>query len=77
MGLSDELQVAIENGLQDAEVALVLEGNKLLVEVVSPEFSGLSRVQRSKRVYQILDDYIRSGTLHAVTIRARAPGENG
>ena len=77
MGLSDELQVAIDKGLQDAEVALVLEGNKLLVEVVSPEFSGLSRVQRSKRVYQILDDYIRSGTLHAVTIRARAPGENG
>lgn len=77
MELRTAIEICLRDGLPDAEVTLDLQGNKAVVEVVSPVFSGKSRVERSKLVYQCLDSLIKSGALHAVTIRAAAPGERG
>ena len=37
-------------------------------------FTGLNRVERQRRVYAALDDLIRE-RVHALTIKATAPGE--
>jgi BolA protein len=44
------------------------------LEVVSAAFDGLTRVQRQRLVLDALKDEFDEG-LHALSIRARAPGE--
>lgn len=44
------------------------------VDVESPAFAGLSRVARQRLVNQALADLLAS-RIHALAIRARAPGE--
>ena len=47
-----------------------------LVVVASDRFAGLSRVERQRLVNQALADLL-SSRIHALEIRARAPGEIG
>lgn len=42
--------------------------------IESPAFAGLGRVERQRKVYAALGDLIRE-RVHALTIRAAAPGE--
>ena len=44
------------------------------VEVESPAFEGLSRVQRQRLINTALADLL-AARIHALAIRARAPGE--
>ena len=44
----------------------------LIIE--SPGFTGLSRVERQRKIYAALGDLMRE-RVHALTIRAAAPGE--
>jgi BolA family transcriptional regulator, general stress-responsive regulator len=44
----------------------------LIIE--SPEFAGLTRVERQRKVYAALGDLMRE-RVHALTIKASAPGE--
>ena len=44
----------------------------LIIE--SPAFAGLSRVERQRKVYAALGELMRE-RVHALTIRASAPGE--
>ncbi|EFJ33442.1 hypothetical protein SELMODRAFT_439428 [Selaginella moellendorffii] len=46
------------------------------VKVVAAEFEGQSVVKRHRRVYQLLEDELKSG-LHALSIVAKAPSELG
>ena len=49
-------------------------GTHLRVRIVSPAFAGLSRVERHRRVNDVLQDELRGG-VHALAIEAAAPGE--
>jgi BolA family transcriptional regulator, general stress-responsive regulator len=42
--------------------------------IESPAFAGLSRVERQRKVYAALGELMRE-RIHALTIRAAAPGE--
>lgn len=44
------------------------------VSVVAGQFAGLSSIERHRLVYAALQD-VMGGPLHALSIRARAPGE--
>ena len=44
------------------------------ITIVSPAFAGLSRVERQRRVYAALADEL-SGPVHALSLKALAPGE--
>lgn len=44
------------------------------LSIESPDFAGKSRVQRQRMVYAALGDLMRE-RVHALSIRARAPGE--
>jgi BolA protein len=45
------------------------------VEVVSDVFRGLSRVERQRRVYGVLDEELK-GRVHALAMRALTPEED-
>ena len=44
------------------------------VKIVSPAFTGLSRVERQRRVYSVLADEMKS-QIHALALTTFAPGE--
>lgn len=44
------------------------------VRITAEAFSGLGRVQRQRRVLSVLADELK-GPVHALSVRARAPGE--
>lgn len=46
------------------------------LEIESRAFAGKSRVERQRMVYAALGDLMRE-RVHALTIRARTPGEKG
>ena len=72
---------AIETLLQDSLpgciLDLVADGNKIGLKVISEAFDGLNRVKRQQRIYAILDDMIKSGEIHAVTMVTQTPEEAG
>jgi BolA family transcriptional regulator, general stress-responsive regulator len=45
-----------------------------IVQIVSPAFAGVSRLERQRRIYAALDAELKS-TVHALVIKALAPGE--
>lgn len=45
-----------------------------IVKIVSEAFSGLSRVERQRRVYAALDSELKT-QIHALQLETKAPGE--
>ena len=50
--------------------------SKYTVSIKSDEFIGKSTIQRHKMVYALLNDYIKTGEIHALTIKAMSPDES-
>ncbi len=73
--MNREIAAAIQARIPDAEIEVQLDGNRALITVVSGAFVDKSRVQKQQAVYACIDEFIRDGRLHAVTIRARTPDE--
>lgn len=72
-----EIERLIKAGIPDAEVRIVDlagDGDHYSAEVVSPSFSGLSRVKQHQRVYAALGSRV-GGELHALQLRTAAPEE--
>ena len=57
---------------------LVVEGSesKFEVQIVSDVFDGKSLIQRHKIIYALLDNYIKTGEIHALTIKAMTLSES-
>tara|TARA_Y100000817_G_scaffold284718_1_gene251485 strand:+ start:97 stop:330 length:234 start_codon:yes stop_codon:yes gene_type:complete len=52
------------------------DGSKYVVNIISDIFVNKSIVERHKIIYSILDKYIKSGEIHALTIFAKTISEN-
>ena len=64
---------SIQATLAESLVEVDLDGNRAVITVTSSAFEGKSRVQRQQLVYGCIDEFIKDGSLHAVTIRALTP----
>ena len=73
----EDIEARLRDALGEAEVAVDGEGNRFVIDVVSDDFEGLSRVKRQQAVYAAIQDLIASGAIHAVTIRAATKAERG
>jgi len=72
---TEEIAALLTAGLTDARVDVQGEGNKYQVHVVSASFEGLNRVRRQQSVYRLLDEHIKSGAIHAVSMHLQTPAE--
>lgn len=45
-----------------------------IVKIVSPAFSGVSRVERQRKVYAVLAEELKT-KVHALQLETKAPGE--
>ena len=76
MPTSSELKQRIEQAIPGAEVAvqdLTGGGDHFRAEVVSDRFSGLSRIQQHKLVYDVFGAEV-GGPIHALSIKTSTPG---
>ena len=64
----NEIEKILRENLNDCELQLTAEGNKLSLQLVTDDFAGLNRVKRQQKVYGLLDDRIKSGEIHAVSM---------
>jgi len=60
----------IEKSISGAKANVTGDGSKFEAEVISDEFDGLPPLKRHKLVYAVLDEHIKSGAIHALSIRA-------
>ncbi len=66
----------VENAIAGAQAEITGDGSKFEARVVSDEFEGLSTLKRHKMVYAVLDEHIKSGAIHALTIKAMTNSES-
>ena len=71
----DHFSDLVEQQIDGARADVTGDGSKFEARVVSPSFDGLSTIKRHKLVYAVLDEHIRSGAIHALSIRAYTPQE--
>ena len=65
----------VERSIPESSADITGDGSKFEARVVSGHFEGLSTLARHRLVYAVLDEHIRSGAIHALTIRAFTPEE--
>ncbi len=73
--ITEILKNRLEKELVPESLDIEMEGNRLSLVIVSTCFAGLNRVKRQQLVYGVLDHYITSGEIHAVTMKTHAPDE--
>ena len=73
--ITDEVEARIAAAIVPSEVIAHGDSSRMEVTVVSPAFEGVSRVRKQQLVYAAIGELIKSGALHAVTIRALTPAE--
>jgi len=74
--ITDDVEARVAQAIVPSEVTARGDSSRMEVTVVSPVFEGVSRVRKQQLVYEAIGELIRSGALHAVTIRALTPAEH-
>jgi acid stress-induced BolA-like protein IbaG/YrbA len=72
---ASEVKKCIEAGIPGAEAMVTADGTKYNAIVVSAEFEGKTMIAEQKMVYATVNDYIQSGDIHALSIKAYTPEE--
>ena len=74
--MKDVIINVLKEGLKYED--LIVEGSdaKYEVKIVSDEFKDKTIIQRHKIIYALLDTYIRTGEIHALTIKAHTVSES-
>ena len=73
---AQELKNIIESKLSSGTQANILSDDNIHFQaiIISPDFEGiLSKVKQQQMVYAVIDEYIASGELHAITIKTYTP----
>lgn len=65
----------IEKAISGAKADVTGDGSKFEALVISDEFEGLPTLKRHKLVYAVLDEHIKTGAIHALSIKAHTPEE--
>jgi stress-induced morphogen len=52
------------------------DGKHFYVDITSHKFIGKSRIDQSKMVYEVLDEFMQTGCIHALRMKCRVPNNN-
>ncbi len=70
-----QIQELLSQQLPGCQISVVGDGGKFQVTAVGDVFAGLGAVSRQQKIYQILNEHIASGAIHAVSMHLKAPDE--
>ena len=68
--MKDVITKVISDGIKYDDLNIEGSEAKYEVQIVSNVFDGKSTIQRHKLIYALLDNYIKTGEIHALTIKA-------
>ena len=71
----EEVQFKLESGLESSDVTMEGDGCNCSAVIVSPAFEGLSLLQRQRMVLGLVKEEIKSGELHALSVKTFTPAE--
>jgi acid stress-induced BolA-like protein IbaG/YrbA len=71
----EQVKSLLQQAINAEEVQVQGDGSHFDVLVVSSEFEGLSPVKKQQLVYQVLNEHIASGSIHAVNMKTLTPAE--
>lgn len=74
---NEEIYELLQNNLPQAEIEVKGDGYHFEAEIISNAFQDLSRVKRQQLIYDILNPWITSGKLHAISLKTLTPTEKG
>lgn len=72
---AEELQSLIAAGLPCTHCTVEGDGRHWYATLVSSAFEGLRAIQRHQRVYATLGNRIKSGEVHALSMKTFTPAE--
>ena len=70
-----EIQKKLESNIDQSQLTLEGDGCNCSAVVVSPIFQGLSLLQRQRIVLSVVSEEIKSGELHALSVKTYTPNE--
>lgn len=80
MNLPEKIKVQLsEVFAPDSQIKLMDErgdGYHFALSIISEDFEGKSRIQRSQMVYAALDNLMKTGEIHALQLQLKTPTEN-
>ena len=71
----EEVQKKLESSIKQSQVIMEGDGCNCSAVVVSPIFEGLSLLQRQRMVLAVVSEEIKSGELHALSVKTYTPEE--
>lgn len=71
----EKIKHLIEAGLTDTQAFVEGDGAHFTAIVISPAFTGKSRIQKQQLVYDTVRAHLLDGTLHALTLKTFTPEE--
>ena len=74
--MKEKISSLIKQNLKYDSLTVDGSDSKYTVNIVSEAFNGKSTIDRHKIIYAIVDQYIKTGEIHALTIKASTLGES-
>ena len=74
--MKDVITKILSEGIKYDRLTVEGSESKYEVQIVSDIFDDTSTIQSHKTIYALLDSYIKTGEIHALTIKAMTPGES-
>jgi acid stress-induced BolA-like protein IbaG/YrbA len=71
----EQIQQILQIALPQASINVQGDGRHFSVRVIAELFIGKSLVDRQRYIYQLVDEHIQSGAIHALSIKAKTPAE--
>ena len=70
-----EIKSLLSTKIPDAQLELQINGNSFMIQIVSDAFEGQRSLKRQQLVYSCINEKIKSGEMHAVTMRLYSVSE--
>ena len=74
--MKDAITEAISKGIEFDKLSVEGSESKYTISIISDVFLDKSTIQRHKMIYVLLDGYIKTGEIHALTIKAMTLDES-
>ena len=74
--MKDIITKILSEGIKYDKLTVEGSDSKYEVQIVSDVFDNKSTIQRHKIIYALLDSYIKTGEIHALTIKAMTLSES-
>ncbi len=71
----EQIKARLADNFSDAQIDVGGEGCSAEVLVVSEQFDGQRLLQRQRSVLGLFTEEIKSGEIHALTVKAKTPQE--